>query len=224
MQNPETEEPEDSMHEEEHMEVLQKPAQDIPRQKEACLVAVAGIKAGIGVTLHCVAFAKALQAAGHRTIIVEASGTQELIDSGINGIPIHPDASMKSLDSIAFDYDVIILDLGTYETDVETYFNRMDKKIIIAGAAPWELDRISKIFSPAAEEYLFVFNHVTDNKQESIRRNMHPLKVIFSPQLEVDAAPDEEMMHLLFPEYIFSKKIEDLPVKKGRRRKKDAGI
>lgn len=210
--------------EEGHTETIPKNNQDLQRRKEACLIAVAGIKPGIGVTLHCVAFAKALQAAGHRIIIVEASGTQDLADCSIDGIPIHPDSDQNSLDRIVFDYDIILMDMGTYEPEMEAFFNRMDKKIVITGATPWEMNHISKIFSPSAKDYLFLFNHVREERRENIRRNMEPLKVVFSPLLEADEEPDQEMMQLVFPEYITAKIPEELPAGKNRRRKKNAGI
>lgn len=155
------------------------------KSKEALLIAVTGTKAGVGVTHHAIIIAKALQNAGRKIALMDMSSTKDLSEMNqeyLEGTSFYARADVMQLDKIAYEYDVIVIDMGCYSQEVRSIFNRCDKKIIIAGGARWESKHLEPLFLDNAEKYYFLFNNVPEDEErkKSIEQGMSPLTVIFS--------------------------------------------
>ena len=171
------------------------------KSKEALLIAIAGTKPGVGVTHHAIVIAKTLQNAGRKIALMDMSSTKDLSDMNheyLEGISFYAKADVMQLDKIAYEYDIIVIDMGCYSPEVRSIFNRCDKKIIIAGGALWESKHLEPIYLDKAENYCFLFNHVPEDEErkKSIEQGMSPLTVIFSRYLPEPFFNNYDMVEL----------------------------
>lgn len=177
-------------------------------QQEAELICVTGIKPGIGVTHHCVLFASFLQNAGVSVAIADFT-EQEWYDEC--DIPVYK-ADEQFLDQIAYQYQVIICDLGCFEKCDRSMFRRSKNRIVLAGFKTWEKSAINRIFDTIPEDefkrYTYVFNFTRQAEQEAVLAGMQGIEKVYFASITEDPLHDygESVAEKIFPEYVTANK------------------
>lgn len=134
----------------------------------------------------------------------------------LNGIDLYKRADVHKLGEVMEkSYNFIILDFGEYEKCDLVTFHKCSEKIIVAGAKPWEIASVNKIFEMEEQEiiknYIFYFNYSLEREQEDIKKGMSVIKNVHFLTIENDlfsidsVLPDAENV---FAEYL-PEKIEE---------------
>lgn len=189
------------------------------------MIGVAGAESNIGTTHNAIVLANFFRKRGFMVALAECneSGAYEAIcasyeeskfDEGyftINGIDIWPEVDEERMLQIQeHSYNVIINDFGVFQDGNKDAFERCEDKVIIAGAKPWEMDALNKIFEKASRDvlskYVFCFNFTHENDFEAIRegmgelKNVYFLKYLMDPFAESDFSEGDLIFADILPE------------------------
>lgn len=164
---------------------------EIKRTVNKRMIGIAGSERHIGVTHHAVVLASFFRKQGFMVAMAEMnpSGAFDRICDDyeekkfrdgyftLNGIDFYANFDADMLPGILeHSYNIVILDMGVYERCDRTLFERCEDRIVIAGAKPWELPAMDKVFGMASRDalmkYIFCFNFVQPSDFQSIREGM----------------------------------------------------
>lgn len=190
--------------------------------KEAELISVVGTRPGMGVTHHCILFASLLQRAGISVAVADFSRSEE-VEGGV--VPYYR-ADIRTMEEIAFRYDMILLDLGTFSDCDRSLFRRCQRRIVLAGNKSWEKQGLTALFEAIPdqelERYIYLFNHVPVPERAEVLRGMAPIRNIFFADYTPDPydSPGGDAAEQIFPELIDQTKKRR---RKGHVKKEKAG-
>lgn len=198
---------------------------EIKRTVNKRMIGIAGSERHIGVTHHTVVLANFFRKQGFMVALAEMnpSGAFDRICDDyeekkfrdgyftLNGIDFYANFDTDMLPGILeHSYNIVILDMGVYESCDRTLFERCEDRIVIAGAKPWELPAMDKVFGMASRDalmkYIFCFNFVQPYDFESIREgmgeieNVHFLDYTADPFSSSEFADAEDIFSDCLPE------------------------
>lgn len=159
--------------------------------KQKSIIAVCGTQNRIGTTTQSILITKFLNSQGLKSCYVEANGSNHIITiPDYYTVNVNKDIGIVQTDNIemyykydlpyimSLNYDFYILDYGRFENVDTESFVIADKRIIVAGAKAWEMDRFSNIFRKVGtlNDINFIFSFVYINEQDDIKELMGKFK------------------------------------------------
>lgn len=216
--------------------------QEIKQKVNKVMIGISGTTKRIGVTHNSIVLANYLRKRGYMVAIAElnASGAfkriqesfeEKILDNAyfsLDGVDYYFEADTDKLGSIlGKSYNFIICDFGSFEECDRVTFNKSDVRIIVAGAKPWEVNQINKVFGLSSKEtlegYHFCFNFVSESLQKDVKEGMescgtsHFLTYHSDPFHAHDFADAELILEQYMPVKVEEKKKKGLF---GRRNEK----
>ena len=184
---------------------------EIKRTVNKRMIGIAGSERHIGVTHHAVVLANFFRKQGFMVALAEMnpSGAFDRICDDyeekkfrdgyftLNGIDFYANFDADMLPGILeHSYNIVILDMGVYESCDRTLFERCEDRIVIAGAKPWELSAMDKVFGMASRDalmkYIFCFNFVQPSDFESICEGMGEIENVYFLKQTIDPFSSSE--------------------------------
>lgn len=208
---------------------------EIKQTVNKVILGLSGSQPRIGVTHYTIMLATYLRKRGYMIAIVEYNAHSEAFKSicesagckyfseegyfNFEGIDYYPSASQERLAGVIGKcYNFILIDFGEFSSCDQITYNKSDVKFILAGAKPWEVEQVNKIFSLVSKEtlatYQYIFNFTDPKDRKDIEEGMSILNQVYF----IDYAINPFIFHELHDvEHILK---EFMPVKVGGKKKK----
>lgn len=207
---------------------------EIKQTVNKVVLGIAGSQPRIGVTHYTIMLATYLRKRGYMVAVVEynlqkafesiceSAGCKYFPEEGyfnFEGIDYYPSASQERLaGAIGKCYNFILVDFGEFHTCDQITYNKSDVKFILAGAKPWEVERVNQIFSQVSKEtlttYQYIFNFTDPKDRKDIEEGMSILNQVFFIEYAINPFTFHELQDVenILKEY--------MPVKIEERKKK----
>lgn len=205
---------------------------EVKRTVNKRMIGLTGVESNIGVTHNAIVLANFFRKQGFMVAIVEMNKSNAFDTIGeayrekkfqegyftLNGIDFYPNYNSDKLPSVLeHSYNVILLDMGVYESCDRMLFERCEDRIVVVSAKPWEMEATNSVFDLASKDvlgkYVFCFNFTPKTDFEAIcdgmkdvSTNVHFLKYTENPFEEYDFADAEEIFAECLPEKIQEEK------------------
>lgn len=191
--------------------------------KQKSIIAVCGTQNRIGTTTQSILITKFLNSQGLKSCYVEANGNNHIITiPDYYTVNVNKDIGIVQTDNIemyykydlpyimSLNYDFYILDYGRFENVDTESFIIADKRVIVAGAKAWEMDKFSNIFRKVGtlNDINFIFSFVYINEQEDIKELMSKFKYTtyfsaYIPTHFIESPCDNESIYKsIFKDYL----------------------
>lgn len=164
----------------------------IPRfVKQKSIIAVCGTQKRIGTTTQAILITRFLTSKGLKSCYVEANRNNHIVTiADYYNVNINKDIGVIQTSNIemyykydlpyimSLNYDFYILDYGIFDNVESESFIIADKRIIVAGAKTWEMDKFATIFRKVGtlNDINFIFSFVYAEEHQDIRELMARFK------------------------------------------------
>lgn len=175
---------------------------EIKQTVEKVMIGISGAEAKIGVTHNSIVLANHLRTKGFMVALAEFKGNGDTAFEAIrksfseelelyeelyftlNGVDYFPDCNDDKLSKILNrSYNFILIDFGEYRQTDRIILNKCAEKIVIAGAKPWQVEKLDYIFDERAgedlEHMIFCFNFVNEDFRQEVKDSMSGFKTYF---------------------------------------------